>query len=117
MPSTSPSSTPTDSSPDPRPSPTPLPSCWPSSDGPAPIYATARTDRPTLGPGVAKLAEVIGRPFMPWQRYVADVALELDDDGRFVYRQVVVTIPRHSGKTTCCGMVMEHRAMLLRGGR
>jgi len=66
---------------------------------------------------VAKLAEVIGRPFMPWQRYVADVALELDDDGRFVYRQVVVTIPRQSGKTTCCGMVMEHRAMLLRGGR
>jgi hypothetical protein len=36
---------------------------------------------------------------MEWQRYVADVALELDDDGTFAYREIVVTVPRQSGKT------------------
>jgi phage terminase large subunit-like protein len=41
---------------------------------------------------------------MPWQRQVADVALELveNDAGLLVpaYREVVVTIPRQNGKTT-----------------
>ena len=37
---------------------------------------------------------------MPWQRQVADVALELDDAGRFAYPLVVITVPRQSGKTT-----------------
>jgi hypothetical protein len=55
---------------------------------------------------------------MPWQRQVIDVALEVDPvTGRFAYKQVVVTVPRQSGKTTAFGMVMEHRAMTLRGGR
>jgi hypothetical protein len=54
---------------------------------------------------------------MPWQRHVADVALEVDDAGRFVYRQVVVTVPRQSGKTTLFGAVMEHRAISTPRGR
>jgi len=37
---------------------------------------------------------------MPWQRHVVDVAMEVDDSGRFVYDQVVLTVPRQSGKTT-----------------
>ncbi len=37
---------------------------------------------------------------MPWQRMVADVGLELLPDGRPAYREVVVTVPRQSGKTT-----------------
>jgi phage terminase large subunit-like protein len=48
---------------------------------------------------------------MPWQAYVADVALEVDEAGRFVYRLVIVTVPRQSGKTTLDGAVMEHRTM------
>lgn len=36
---------------------------------------------------------------MPWQRLVADVACELVD-GRPAYREVFVTTPRQSGKTT-----------------
>jgi hypothetical protein len=36
---------------------------------------------------------------MPWQRYVADVGCELVD-GRPAYREIVVTVPRQSGKTT-----------------
>jgi hypothetical protein len=36
---------------------------------------------------------------MPWQRHVADVALETDPDtGLLVYRRVVLTVPRQSGK-------------------
>lgn len=38
---------------------------------------------------------------MPWQRYVADVACELDPTtGLPAYREVIVTVPRQSGKTT-----------------
>jgi hypothetical protein len=38
---------------------------------------------------------------MPWQRLVLDTALEFDPDtGRPAYRQIGVTVPRRSGKTT-----------------
>ena len=37
---------------------------------------------------------------MPWQRYVAEVGCELLEDGRPAYREVIVTVPRQSGKTT-----------------
>ena len=48
---------------------------------------------------------------MPWQRHVADVALEFDPDtGRLVYRRVVLTVPRQSGKTTLLLAKMVHRA-------
>src|SRR5215471_10973954 len=79
--------------------PTPGMSCWPSWRGPAPVLATARTDRLTYGGAVAALAQALGKPMMPWQSYVADVALEVDEDGRFAYQLVIVTVPRQSGKT------------------
>jgi hypothetical protein len=37
---------------------------------------------------------------MPHQRRVWDVALEVDQDGQFVYRTVVFSIPRQAGKTS-----------------
>jgi hypothetical protein len=54
---------------------------------------------------------------MPWQQYVADVALEIDAAGQFCFKQVVVTVPRQSGKTTLFGAVIEHRAITLSGAR
>lgn len=46
------------------------------------------------------MAVKLGQPFMPWQRYVADVGGEIDPyTGLPAYREVVVTIPRQSGKT------------------
>jgi hypothetical protein len=46
------------------------------------------------------MAAALGRPFMPWQRLVADVAGEVDPvTGRFVYGTVVVSVPRRAGKT------------------
>jgi phage terminase large subunit-like protein len=38
---------------------------------------------------------------MPWQQFVADVALEVDPaTGKLAYREVGLTVPRQSGKTT-----------------
>lgn len=70
-----------------------------------PRYATRRRpERKTLGPRVAKIAEILGTPFMPWQRLVADVGLEMVEN-RFglmvpAYREVIFSVPRQNGKTT-----------------
>ena len=45
------------------------------------------------------MAAEIGTPLMPWQRMVAEVAGELVG-GVPAYREVIVTVPRQSGKTT-----------------
>lgn len=54
---------------------------------------------------------MLGTPFMPWQRHVADVAYELDDRGALVYREVVLTVPRQSGKTTAILAAAVHRCL------
>jgi phage terminase large subunit-like protein len=54
---------------------------------------------------------------MPWQAYVANVALEVDDAGRFAYKSVEITVPRQSGKTTLDGAGMAHRALVIPAGR
>jgi hypothetical protein len=76
-----------------------------------PLYATARDpSRPTLGGDVAAIAEQLGTPFMPWQRLVADVAMEVDPaTGLLAYREVDLTTPRQSGKTTLELAVLVHR--------
>lgn len=66
-----------------------------------PRFATRRSpERETLGAAVGAIAEILGRPLMPWQQLVADVGLELLPNGRPAYRNVVFTVPRQSGKTT-----------------
>jgi hypothetical protein len=62
---------------------------------------------------VARLAAAMGRPLMPWQRQVADTALEVDAAGHFVYPLVVVTVPRQSGKTVTYSVVGQHRALTM----
>lgn len=66
-----------------------------------PRFGTPRhPDRETLGHEVAEVARRLGKPLMPWQRHVADVALELDPEtGELYYEEVVVTVPRQCGKT------------------
>jgi hypothetical protein len=54
---------------------------------------------------------------MPWQRAIADVALEVDPaTGRLAYREVVLTVPRQSGKTTLILALAVQRALGF-GGR
>jgi len=78
-----------------------------------PRYGTPRNpDRPTLGGRVAEIAEILGTPLMPWQRHVADVSLEVNPDtGHLAYREVRLTVPRQSGKTTLTLSTMVHRAL------
>lgn len=80
-----------------------------------PRFATPRSvERPSLGGRWGRVAAGLGQPFMPWQQLVADVAGELveNDSGRLVpaYREVIVTVPRQSGKTTLCLSVEVDRA-------
>lgn len=70
-------------------------------DMPAPKFATSRDPgRPTLGTRQAAFAEIwLRQPLMPWQRYVVDVAGEVNEDGTPRYPVVVVTGPRQGGKS------------------
>lgn len=81
-----------------------------------PKYATPR-DPSARSDGwrIAQLAEALGRPLMPWQRYVADVATEREPDGSFRYETVLVTVPRQSGKTTLVGPVQLDRLIMTPG--
>jgi phage terminase large subunit-like protein len=80
---------------------------------PAPRFSTARNlSRATYGPRVAEVARALGKPLMPWQQHVADVALEVDPStGRLAYRECIVTIPRQSGKSSLALAIMVHRAI------
>lgn len=67
-----------------------------------PRFATPRRpERFTFGHRLAKIATKLGQPFMPWQAYVADVGCEIDPKtGLPAYGEVIVTVPRQSGKTS-----------------
>lgn len=77
------------------------PETWPDSWGPAPRWATPRSpERPTFGPAVARIAEKIGGPLTPAQRYVFDVALECwPGTDELVYDEVIDLEQRRAGKT------------------
>lgn len=82
----------------------------PSSQLVSPRWATRRRpDRRSFGPAVAEVAAKLGRPLMPWQRFVADVALEVTESGEWAYRRVVLVLPRRAGKTVLMQPVMAHR--------
>lgn len=84
----------------------------------APRWATARTPgRRSYGAAIAKVAAAQGKPLQPWQRLIADVATELDEDGSWAYRTVVVTVQRQAGKTTLVGPVNLHRCLTRRHAR
>lgn len=84
-----------------------------------PRWGTMRDfSRQTYGGKVAKIASALGTPLMPWQRYVADVALEVNPEtGLLAYRGVDVTVPRQSGKTSLILPAMVWRAMFRPGQR
>lgn len=78
-----------------------------------PRWATKRTpERATWGTAAAKIARLLGTPFLPWQRYVADVALEVDSTGRLVYKDATVSVMRQQGKTVLYLCLVLTRAFL-----
>ena len=64
-------------------------------------YGTRRRpERDTLGHEVAEIAAQFGLVLKPWQRYVVDVALEVDPDtGLLSYDTISLSVGRRSGKT------------------
>lgn len=80
---------------------------------PAPSrYATPRSpERQTTGHQIVHYAKLLGFRLMPWQVQVAMVAGELLADGTPAYREVIISVPRQSGKTTLLLAAMTQRAM------
>lgn len=79
-----------------------------------PLFGTARSpERPTLGPKVAEVAARLGKPPMPHQQQIFDVAFELDPEtGLLAYSEVIVIGPRQAtGKTELLLPVMTHRCV------
>lgn len=79
---------------------------------PKPRYLTPRTPgTSTFGPAIAKTAELLGTPFMPWQRAAADLIGEVDAAGRHTFPLVIITVQRQAGKTTLLGANDIHRCL------
>ncbi|QFZ75090.1 terminase [Streptomyces fagopyri] len=78
-----------------------------------PRWGTPRhPDRLSLGPKLWKVMAKLGAPPMPWQKYVSDVALEVDPDtGLFAHREVGLSVSRQQGKTELTLGAQVHRAM------
>lgn len=77
---------------------------------PAPSYSPHRDPSyRTEGAAIARLAEHMGKPLMPHQRHIVDVATEYRPETGYKYGTVVVVLPRQSGKTTLVGPVQAHR--------
>ena len=76
-----------------------------------PRFATPATGRPNLAAGIGQTAGMLGFELMPWQHDVNGVTTELNDDGRFAYRQVVIEIMRQQGKTLDLLCMMIARAL------
>jgi hypothetical protein len=76
-----------------------------------PKWSTRRRyERPTWGPYFGRVAAGLGKPYMPWQQAVMDIAGEVDHRGRFCYNVIVITVPRQSGKTTLVLSITVGRA-------
>lgn len=86
-----------------------------------PRWATSRNpDRPTYGHEARQIARVLGFDLMPWQQDVFDIALEHDGngpnhEGSLVYREVVLTLPRQSGKSLLLLTAILHRLTVMSG--
>jgi hypothetical protein len=68
---------------------------------------------PSFGGEAAQVAKMMGVDLLPWQRRVFDVALEHDGDGNLRYREVVVTVPRQSGKSLALLVLSAWRLTLM----
>jgi phage terminase large subunit-like protein len=81
-----------------------------------PRYATPRTRRRTLGPQVAAVAKELDLPLLPWQKLVLAVGLE-QVGKRPAYRDVLVSVPRQSGKSTLALALIVWKMTNLPGAR
>jgi hypothetical protein len=57
------------------------------------------TRKTTRGYEVIEFAEMAGEPLLPWQQWAAKHALELNPDGTYRFRVVIVLVARQNGKS------------------
>lgn len=77
----------------------------------APRFGPRRDKRyKSEGAQIALIQQAFGKPPMPHQQYIADVATEFDAGG-YRYSDIVVVLPRRAGKTTIVSGVQTFRAM------
>jgi hypothetical protein len=75
--------------------------------------------RTSLGYEAADFAQLSGEPLLPWQRWAAIHALELNPDGSFRFRIVLIVVARQNGKShlkraiTLWRMYMNPRSRVL----
>lgn len=86
---------------------------YPSYLAVPPRFGTLRNfERPTYGERQGRIARLLGKPFMPWQQYTADVFGEVDPrTGLRIYRRAIITLMRQQGKTTFVISAKAHRAL------
>jgi Terminase large subunit, ATPase domain len=58
------------------------------------------TRKTSRGFEVVEFAEMIGEPLLPWQEYLVKHALELNPDGTYRFRTVLVLVARQNGKSS-----------------
>jgi hypothetical protein len=77
----------------------------------SPKWATRRRpERPSFGGELASIGVALGQPFMPHQQLIAEVGGEYDPEtGIPYYREIIVTVPRQTGKTTVFLTFQIHR--------
>ena len=80
----------------------------------SPRLATPRSpERPNRLAEFIAIANALGFVLMPWQIRVIEVATEYDPaTGIPFYREIIVTVPRQSGKTLLILVWMLHRALM-----
>lgn len=88
----------------PRSAPSWAPECLPR-------FITPRSGRESRGGELVKVATALGKSPLPWQHDVFDRAFEVDEAGVLWYREIVIIVPRQSGKSTLIVPWGAHRAI------
>lgn len=80
-------------------------------------YVIPEEAHATQEPSLNALANAAGDRFDPWQRQINRIALATTPDGLWAARNVVMSIPRQTGKTYDVEWVAIHRAAMVPGVR
>lgn len=60
----------------------------------------ALTEETSAGFNFIKFADFVGEPLLPWQRWLAIHMLELNPDGTYRFKVILLLVARQNGKTT-----------------
>jgi Phage Terminase len=76
---------------------------------PPPLHQLSR--RTSYGYDVIDFAEAIGQPLLPWQQWAVKHALEVNRDGTYRFRIILIMVARQSGKSHLMRMITLWRML------